>query len=93
VHTARVSVLLGVLIFSAALACYQQPEIPRNKPLACAAPDPAECPAGYVCIANRICAPESCRDEEDCPIGLVCTRTGCLPPGGGDGGIDAGGDS
>jgi hypothetical protein len=68
-------------------ACYQQPEIPRDKPLACASDEPGECPAGFSCIANRICAPQACMLSEDCPEGLVCGRDGCGLPGA-DGGAD-----
>jgi hypothetical protein len=76
VHTARV-----ILFVSFLAGCYQPPEIPRDMPLSCSSNDPAECPAGYVCIGNRICAPDSCQSDEDCPVGLACTRMGCLPPG------------
>ena len=91
-HTARV-ILLSILAVGAAAACYQPPRIPRDKPLTCSSADPAECPTGFVCIANKVCAPDSCEDEEDCPDGLVCTRMGCLPPGVDAGGADAGGGS
>ena len=50
-HTARV-ILLSILAVGAAAACYQPPRIPRNKPLTCSSADPAECPTGFVCIAN-----------------------------------------
>jgi hypothetical protein len=85
--------LLSTLVVTALLtswACYRQPEIPRDRPLACASEDPEECPSGFVCVQNRVCAPEECETDEACPAGLVCGRMGCLPPGAElDGGADA----
>ncbi len=72
------------------VGCYQQPEIPRDKPLSCTADEPGQCPVGFSCIDKRICASQTCLLAEDCPDGLVCGRNGCALPGAGDGGIDGG---
>jgi hypothetical protein len=90
--------ILYLLLFSAAVAvgCYEQPLIPRDKPLRCdpgrtSADDPLECPVGFRCIASGVCALIDCNDDDDCTQGLVCTeRTGCDLPGAGDGGTDGG---
>jgi hypothetical protein len=83
----RAAILLIPMLL---LSCYEQPAIPRDKPLACDDPtDEAECPTGFRCVANR-CATLSCDSDDECPIGLVCNmRTGCglpAPDGGADGG-------
>jgi hypothetical protein len=81
-----------VVVFPALLlACYEQPPIPRDKPLSCSSNAPGECPAGFSCIDNRICASQICELTEDCPEGLVCGRNGCGLPGSGDGGSDGAG--
>jgi hypothetical protein len=78
-------------VLVAAAGCYQQPEIPRDRPLACASSDEGECPAGFVCVAGRVCAPRQCAADPDCPVGLVCSRSACGLPGtaAGDGGVVA----
>jgi hypothetical protein len=93
VHVLR-STFLGVqlavaFLLAGAGSCYRQPEIPRDKPLSCTSDDPAECPVGFICLENRICAPEECELAEDCPAGLVCGRNGCGLPGTVDAGSDA----
>jgi hypothetical protein len=78
------------------VSCYRQPEIPRDRPLSCSSSDPGDCPPGFSCLENRICAPEECELAEDCPIGLVCGRNGCALPGsidGSDGSAEVGGDA
>jgi hypothetical protein len=72
--------------------CYDQPEIPRDKPLSCTSPDESECPTGFVCVANRVCAPRQCMTEADCPVGLVCARSACVVPApvAADGGVEDG---
>jgi hypothetical protein len=74
--------LLSVLLFT---ACYQQPAVLPARPLLCASSQAAgECPKGFACIADRVCAPVICERNEDCPATLVCTSRGCLllPDGG-----------
>jgi hypothetical protein len=90
----RVGILALLLLSTAAAAgCYQQPLVPRDKPLRCASPDDGECPTGFRCIASSgVCALEDCDTDDDCSQGLVCTRqTGCDLPGP-DGGSEAGSD-
>jgi hypothetical protein len=87
VHVLASSLLLALLAVTP--SCYQRPLIPRDQPLSCGSSDPAECPSGFACVENRICAPEECELAEDCPLGLVCGRTGCAMPGALDGGADA----
>lgn len=84
---------IGLLLLLTGLgACYQQPEVPRDKPLKCMSADEDECPVGFRCIASGICALINCQTDEDCAEGLICTdRTGCDLPGG-DGGTDGGQD-
>jgi hypothetical protein len=68
--------------------CYDQPTVPRDKPLACKSNDEGECPTGYSCIANRVCALRLCGSDLDCPLGLACLGNSCGLPvtdGGGDG--------
>lgn len=79
-----------VLLFSlAAAGCYEQPVVPRDKPVRCGATLP-RCPIGLLCVAD-LCAPETCEEHEDCPLGLFCSaRQTCGPPS--DEGLDAGGD-
>ena len=79
-----------VLAVAALLAgCYQQPVLSATRPLRCFNSDASgECPAGYQCVANQICALKSCASREDCPAGLVCSSSrGCVipPDGGADG--------
>ena len=82
----RVAFLLAVLGTCLA-GCYQQPIVPRDKPLRCSSTDEAECPAGFRCVASGVCALIDCQTDDDCAEGLVCTdRTGCDLPG--DGGTD-----
>jgi hypothetical protein len=77
----RLTSLLVVSALGSLLGCYQQPVIPPDKPLSCAGTDAAgECPKGFACIGNRLCAPISCEDNSSCPAGLVCTGRGCLLP-------------
>jgi hypothetical protein len=73
---------LVALVFS---ACYQQPALSPQRPLGCTSSEAkGECPKGYSCIANQVCAPDSCKRNEDCPAGLACTNRGCvIPPDGG----------
>jgi hypothetical protein len=88
--------ILALLLFStaAAASCYEQPLVPRDKPLRCTSADEAECPVGFRCIASGICALVDCQTDEDCTQGLICTdRTGCDLPGAGDGGADGGTDA
>jgi hypothetical protein len=94
-----------LLVFLSAIAvggaaCYQQPPIPRDKPLRCSSQQEGECPVGFRCIALGLCANINCASDDDCPRGLVCTeRTGCDLAGdagtdggdGGDGGLLPGG--
>jgi hypothetical protein len=78
------------------VSCYQQPAIPRDKPLTCTGneDDPDDCPAGFRCVGERagerVCANLTCTRDQECPVGLVCNeRTGCDLPesiGGADGG-------
>ena len=92
--------ILYLLLFSTAVAvgCYEQPLVPRDKPLRCdparvAEDDPLECPAGFRCTASGVCALIDCDDDDDCAQGLVCTeRTGCDLPVAGDAGADGGTD-
>jgi hypothetical protein len=95
VHALRIWFVsaLGAGLLAVSGSCYQQPEIPRDRPLSCSSDDPAECPSGFVCIEKRICAPEDCETDEDCPLGLACGRMGCALPGIADGGADVGGGS
>ncbi len=52
----------------------------------------SDCPIPLVCIAGT-CLPE-CKEDRDCPTGFVCNSSQtCVPPGGVDGGSDAGGPS
>jgi hypothetical protein len=69
------------------LACYQQPELSPQRPLRCTSSQAkGECPKGFACIADRVCAPTSCESNADCPQGLACTSRGCVvPPDGGEG--------
>jgi hypothetical protein len=68
----RLFVLFAVAVGAAAVAaCYDQPAIPRDRPLSCVATVTPPCPAGFSCIGG-VCAPRSCRGAEDCPAGLVC---------------------
>jgi hypothetical protein len=86
----RVVTLLAPLLMLA--SCYQQPAIPRDKPLACTGneDDPDDCPAGFRCVAAQVCANRTCTRDEECPIGLVCDeRTGCDLPAPDAGGGDA----
>lgn len=79
--------LIGVLA-AMIVGCYQQPVIPREKPLACTGRDGGpDCPRGLVCAAARFCSPPNCEGLEDCPLGLVCGgRSTCvLPPDAGAG--------
>ena len=95
-YALRPTVLSTLLVSSLLItwACYRQPEIPRDRPLSCTSSDPEECPTGFVCVENRICAPAECEASEDCPVGLVCARETCLPPGAvPDGGGDAEADA
>jgi hypothetical protein len=89
----RVGILALLLLSTAAAAgCYQQPLVPRDKPLRCTSLDEGDCPAGFRCIASGVCALIDCQTDDDCTQGLVCTdRTGCDLPeqdGGSDGGSD-----
>jgi len=61
-------------------SCYSQPGIPRDKPLTCSSGDASnECPVGFVCVADTVCAPRTCRVNEDCPPSLVCNlQRGCV---------------
>jgi hypothetical protein len=84
--------LFSVCVTAVALlvsGCYQQPLISPQRPLRCASSmGKEECPKGYACVADRVCAATSCSQNEDCPMGLTCSSRGCvLPPdgGGGDG--------
>jgi hypothetical protein len=91
----RVGILSLLLLSTAALAgCYQQPEVPRDKPLRCTSADEAECPSGFRCIASGVCALINCQTDNDCTQGLICTdQTGCDLPdvdGGSAGRTDAG---
>ncbi len=89
-------VLRSALLLCLLAGCYKQPAIPRDRPLSCASDDPAECPDGFVCVDDRICAPQECEMNEECPQDLVCGgRAGCVTPGSlseADGGSDAGSD-
>ena len=84
---------LGGLLFVIG-SCYEQPRIPRDKPLTCQSADAGECPEGFQCVpgpqGGGICALEQCIAVTDCPVGLVCSdRLGCVPPGAAsDGGAD-----
>jgi hypothetical protein len=80
----------AALALLALVGCYEQPTVPRDKPLSCASADEAECPTGYVCIANRVCAPRMCASDLECPAGLACARGACALVATGDGGADAG---
>jgi hypothetical protein len=71
--------LASVLLVTA--GCYQQPLIPRDRPLACTSDDESECPTGYRCVDNRVCAPRQCIEQVDCPVGLACVRSVCVPIG------------
>jgi hypothetical protein len=84
-----------ILLSTAAVAgCYEQPLVPRDKPLRCTSADEAECPVGFRCIASGVCALVDCQTDEDCSEELICTeRTGCDLPGAGDGGADGGTDA
>jgi hypothetical protein len=95
----RVGILALLLLSTAATAgCYQQPLVPRDKPLRCNPLDVEDCPTGFRCIASGVCALDDCDTDDDCAQGLVCTeQTGCdLPePDGGsdvrtDGGVQGG---
>ena len=88
-HALLPSLLLGLLV--AASSCYQSPKIPRDQPLSCSSNAPVECPIGFRCVDDRFCAPEECLVEEDCPLGLLCGRNGCVLPGALDGGGADGG--
>ena len=64
------------------VACYQVPTVPVDKPLACT-PSQPQCPAGYGCVGERVCAPKACVTDSDCPTGagLVCEGSrGCNLP-------------
>jgi hypothetical protein len=77
----RLCSLLVASALGSLLGCYEQPVIPPDKPLSCGGTDAAgECPKGFTCIGNRVCAPMSCEDNSSCPAGLVCTGRGCLLP-------------
>jgi hypothetical protein len=69
--------------------CYDQPPISRDKPLTCSENKPSECPTGFACVGDRICAPRSCNPMTNpCPVGLVCAGSRCVFP---DGGVPEGG--
>jgi hypothetical protein len=78
----RLTSLLVVSALGSLLGCYEQPVIPPDKPLSCNNADAdGECPAGFACIGNRVCAPMSCgTDASPCPAGLICTNRGCILP-------------
>jgi hypothetical protein len=87
----RVGILALLLLSTAAVAgCYQQPLVPRDKPLRCTSLEEGECPTGFRCIASGVCALIDCRTDDDCTEGLVCDQqAGCdLPEP--DGGSEAG---
>jgi hypothetical protein len=71
----RIPLALALLIGIG--GCYDQPTVPRDKPLSCASTADDECPTGYACIANRVCALKICASDLDCPVGLVCPRGSC----------------
>jgi hypothetical protein len=75
----RLSASLFISALALLPACYQQPVIPPDKPLSCTNADAGECPAGFNCVLNRICARRTCANDTDCPAGLSCTGRGCLP--------------
>jgi hypothetical protein len=77
-----VRLVSGVLVALALLTgCYQQPPISPQRPLRCtSSTEKDQCPKGYVCVADRVCAPTSCSKNEDCPDGLTCSSRGCVPP-------------
>jgi hypothetical protein len=84
-----VSIVWGALL--ALGGCYNQPEIPRERPLRCSSNAPGECPTGFLCVGNRICAPTNCRVDTDCPEGLTCgARVGCVPLANVTGRLDGG---
>jgi hypothetical protein len=89
----RVGILALLLLSTVAVAgCYQQPLVPRDKPLRCTSLDEGDCPAGFRCIASGVCALIDCQTDDDCTQGLVCTdRTGC-DLADQDGGSEAGSD-
>jgi hypothetical protein len=61
------------------LACYEQPTLSPQRPLRCLSSQGVrECPNGFACIADRVCAPVFCERNEDCPSGLSCTGRGCV---------------
>jgi hypothetical protein len=71
---------LALLLLLGLVGCYDQPTVPRDKPLSCASTDDGECPTGYACIANRVCALRLCVSDLDCPLGLACVHTSCGLP-------------
>ena len=70
----------ALLLLLGLVGCYDQPTVPRDKPLSCASTDDGECPTGYACIANRVCALRLCVSDLDCPVGLACVHTSCGLP-------------
>ena len=95
----RAKATTALLLLVSTLSCYDQPPIPRDRPLGCNSNDAGECPEGFQCVpapgqaGGGICAPEQCADSMDCPAGLVCSeRSGCVPASAaGDGGAGDGG--
>jgi hypothetical protein len=78
----------ALLLVLGLASCYDQPTVPRDKPLSCSSGDDGECPTGYACIANRVCGLRLCASDLDCPVGLACVHTSCgLPVT--DGGADS----
>jgi hypothetical protein len=62
------------------VACYQQPALSPQSPLRCdRAVAEGECPSGYTCSVLSVCAPESCRADSECPVGLGCVSRVCAP--------------
>jgi hypothetical protein len=72
-----------VVVFLA--GCYEQPVLSPQRPLSCTSSSAEnECPKGYHCVLDRVCAADSCDTNAECPAGLICTSRGCaVAPDGG----------